>query len=85
MDASGSHVVATIQAGGSAESFYVHAKWKKPRALAKLKSVPVTCLAWSALPAAEASTGRALPVLSEHLLANTSKLSAYITSGFLTL
>ena len=57
MDKSGQHVLAAIQTSGVSELHYLHAKWKKPRLLNKLKGVHITALAWHPTDVSDASTG----------------------------
>uniref|UniRef100_A0A2P2LBD4 Uncharacterized protein n=1 Tax=Rhizophora mucronata TaxID=61149 RepID=A0A2P2LBD4_RHIMU len=47
VDPGGSHCIATVVGGGGAETYYVHAKWNKPRALGKLRGLVVNAVAWN--------------------------------------
>lgn len=47
VDPGGSHCIATIVGEGGAETFYIHAKWSKPRVLSKLKGLLVNAVAWN--------------------------------------
>ncbi|KAK9671984.1 hypothetical protein RND81_12G067600 [Saponaria officinalis] len=47
VDPGGSHCIATIVGDGGAETFYIHAKWNKPRVLSKLKGLIVNAVAWN--------------------------------------
>ncbi|XP_074307169.1 vacuolar sorting protein 18 [Silene latifolia] len=56
VDPGGSHCIATIVGDGGAETFYIHAKWNKPRVLSKLKGLTVNTVAWNRQQITEAST-----------------------------
>uniref|UniRef100_A0A2P2LBE8 Vacuolar membrane protein pep3 n=1 Tax=Rhizophora mucronata TaxID=61149 RepID=A0A2P2LBE8_RHIMU len=56
VDPGGSHCIATVVGGGGAETYYVHAKWNKPRALGKLRGLVVNAVAWNRQQITEAST-----------------------------
>ncbi|KAH9624516.1 hypothetical protein KSS87_014015 [Heliosperma pusillum] len=56
VDPGGSHCIATIVGDGGAETFYIHAKWNKPRVLSKLKGLIVNAVAWNRQQITEAST-----------------------------
>ncbi|KAH7576857.1 hypothetical protein JRO89_XS01G0163500 [Xanthoceras sorbifolium] len=56
VDPGGSHCIATIIGGGGAETFYIHAKWSKPRILSKLKGLVVNTVAWNRQQITEVST-----------------------------
>ncbi|EYU22146.1 hypothetical protein ABFS82_09G018000 [Erythranthe guttata] len=56
VDPGGSHCIATVVGGGSSDTFYTHAKWAKPRILAKLKGLIVNSVAWNKQQITEAST-----------------------------
>ncbi|KAJ4822464.1 Vacuolar protein sorting-associated protein 18 like protein [Turnera subulata] len=56
VDPGGSHCIATVVGGGGAETYYTHAKWSKPRVLAKLKGLVVNTVAWNRQQITEAST-----------------------------
>ncbi|KMT11056.1 hypothetical protein BVRB_5g111440 isoform B [Beta vulgaris subsp. vulgaris] len=56
VDPGGSHCIATIVGDGGADTFYIHAKWSKPRVLSKLKGLVVNAVAWNRQHIAEAST-----------------------------
>ncbi|XP_011045511.1 PREDICTED: vacuolar protein sorting-associated protein 18 homolog [Populus euphratica] len=47
VDPGGSHCIATVIGGGGAETFYMHAKWSKPRVLGRLKGLIVNAVAWN--------------------------------------
>lgn len=47
VDPGGSHCIATIVGDGGADTFYIHAKWSKPRVLSKLKGLVVNAVAWN--------------------------------------
>ena len=47
VDPGGSHCIATVVGGGDAETFYMHAKWSKPRVLGRLKGLIVNAVAWN--------------------------------------
>ncbi|KAK6918988.1 Pep3/Vps18/deep orange [Dillenia turbinata] len=56
VDPGGSHCIATVLGNGGAETYYIHAKWNKPRALSKLKGLVVNAVAWNRQQITEAST-----------------------------
>lgn len=56
VDPGGSHCIATVVGGGTSDTFYMHAKWPKPRALGKLKGLVVNAVAWNRQHITEAST-----------------------------
>ncbi|XAR55456.1 hypothetical protein NMG60_11035527 [Bertholletia excelsa] len=56
VDPGGSHCIATVTGVGGADTFYVHAKWTKPRILSKLKGLVVNAVAWNRQQITEAST-----------------------------
>ncbi|KAJ6693353.1 hypothetical protein OIU85_004151 [Salix viminalis] len=56
VDPGGSHCIATVVGGGGAETFYMHAKWSKPRVLGRLKGLIVNAVAWNRQLITEAST-----------------------------
>lgn len=56
VDPGGSHCIATIVGDGGADTFYIHAKWSKPRVLSKLKGLVVNAVAWNRQHITEAST-----------------------------
>jgi hypothetical protein len=47
VDPGGSHCIAVVVGSGSADTFYTHAKWTKPRVLSKLKGLVVNAVAWN--------------------------------------
>ncbi|XP_008455352.2 vacuolar sorting protein 18 [Cucumis melo] len=56
VDPGGSHCITTIVGTGGADTFYMHAKWSKPRLLARLKGLVVNTVAWNRQHITEAST-----------------------------
>ncbi|CAN6443641.1 unnamed protein product [Victoria cruziana] len=56
LDPGGSHCITTVLCTGGAETFYVHAKWRKPRIFAKLKGLLVNAVAWNRQQITEASS-----------------------------
>ncbi|XP_022148071.1 vacuolar protein sorting-associated protein 18 homolog [Momordica charantia] len=56
VDPGGSHCITTIVGGGGADTFYMHAKWSKPRLLTTLKGLVVNAVAWNRQHITEAST-----------------------------
>lgn len=56
-DASGAHTLVVLAYGGAAETHYLHAKWPKPRPLARLRGVAVSAAAFDASHASDSSTG----------------------------
>lgn len=47
VDPGGSHCIATVVGNGGADTYYMHAKWAKPRLLSKLKGLLVNAVAWN--------------------------------------
>lgn len=47
VDPGGSHCIATVTGNGGSETYYIHAKWNKPRVLSKLKGLVVNAVAWN--------------------------------------
>lgn len=47
VDPGGSHCIATIVGSGGADTFYIHAKWTRPRLLSKFKGLAVNAVAWN--------------------------------------
>nr|XP_011467781.1 PREDICTED: vacuolar protein sorting-associated protein 18 homolog isoform X2 [Fragaria vesca subsp. vesca] len=56
VDPGGSHCIACIVGTGGADTFYMHAKWSKPRVLTKLKGLVVNAVAWNRQQITEVST-----------------------------
>ncbi|XP_068668534.1 vacuolar sorting protein 18 [Aristolochia californica] len=56
VDPGGSHCIATVLCSGGAETYYLHAKWGKPRNLSRLKGLVVNAVAWNRQQITEAST-----------------------------
>lgn len=56
VDPGGSHCIASVTGSGGSETFYIHAKWSKPRILSKLKGLVVNAVAWNRQQITEAST-----------------------------
>ncbi|CAI9105315.1 OLC1v1004212C1 [Oldenlandia corymbosa var. corymbosa] len=56
VDPGGSHCIVTVMGPGGPDTFYVHAKWTKPRLLSRFKGVVVTAVAWNRQLISEAST-----------------------------
>ncbi|KAK6919503.1 Pep3/Vps18/deep orange [Dillenia turbinata] len=56
VDPGGSHCIATVLGNGGAETYYIHAKWNRPRVLSKLKGLVVNAVAWNRQQITEAST-----------------------------
>ncbi|XP_038887716.1 vacuolar sorting protein 18 isoform X2 [Benincasa hispida] len=56
VDPGGSHCITTIVGTGGADTFYMHAKWSKPRLLTRLKGLVVNTVAWNRQHITEAST-----------------------------
>lgn len=56
VDPGGSHCITTIVGTGGADTFYMHAKWSKPRVLTRLKGLVVNTVAWNRQHITEAST-----------------------------
>lgn len=47
VDSGGSHCIATVVGTGGADTFYIHAKWSKPRLLTRMKGLVVNAVAWN--------------------------------------
>lgn len=56
VDPGGSHCIVTIVGSAGADTYYIHAKWTKPRILTKLKGLVVNAVAWNRQQITEAST-----------------------------
>ncbi|KAK3404607.1 vacuolar sorting protein 18 [Eucalyptus grandis] len=56
VDPGGSHCIASVTGSGGSDTFYIHAKWSKPRILSKLKGLVVNAVAWNRQQITEAST-----------------------------
>ncbi|CAA7394664.1 unnamed protein product [Spirodela intermedia] len=56
VDPGGSHCIATVLSHGGAETYYMHAKWGRPRILSRLKGIVVNAVAWNRQNITEAST-----------------------------
>ncbi|KAG9452776.1 hypothetical protein H6P81_005680 [Aristolochia fimbriata] len=56
VDPGGSHCIATVLCASGAETYYIHAKWGKPRNLSRLKGLVVNAVAWNRQQITEAST-----------------------------
>lgn len=56
VDPGGCHCIATVVGNGGADTFYMHAKWTKPRILNKMKGLVVNAVAWNRQQITEAST-----------------------------
>lgn len=47
IDPGGRHSLASVCSTAGAENYYIHAKWKKPRPLNKLKGLVINAVAWN--------------------------------------
>lgn len=56
VDPGGSHCVATVVGGSGPDTYYIHAKWSKPRVLSRLKGLVVNAVAWNRQHITEGST-----------------------------
>lgn len=56
-DPTGSHYIVAAMTMGGWEAFYMHASWKKPRVMSKLKGSHLTAAAWNPEIVTEATTG----------------------------
>lgn len=65
VDPGGSHCIATIIGSSGADTYYTHAKWKKPRILGKLKGLVVNAVAWN----------------RQHIIEGRSVLSSFLCSS----
>jgi hypothetical protein len=55
LDPSGQHTIAALKSSSSCEVLYVHSSWAKPRAISKLKGLPVSAVGWQKQPAPAAA------------------------------
>jgi hypothetical protein len=46
LDPTGTHVLACVKSSSSSEVLYVHSSWSKPRAISKLKGLPLCAVGW---------------------------------------
>lgn len=56
VDPGGKHCLAVLLGTGGAETYYTHAKWRKPRMLSKLKGLVINAVSWNRQQITEAST-----------------------------
>ncbi|CAI9275519.1 unnamed protein product [Lactuca saligna] len=56
VDPGGSHCIATVIGTGGSDTYYMHAKWSKPRVLVKLRGLVVNAVAWNRQQITEVST-----------------------------
>ena len=60
-DRTATHAIIAVTTGNtlgsSSELHYVHAKWKKPKVLSKLKGTRISAVAWDQAKVSEGSTG----------------------------
>ncbi|CAL9055510.1 unnamed protein product [Musa banksii] len=56
VDPRGSHCIATVLHAAGAETYYIHAKWARPRVLSRLKGLVVNAVAWNRQQITEGST-----------------------------
>ncbi|KAH9310907.1 hypothetical protein KI387_025942, partial [Taxus chinensis] len=56
VDPGGKHCLAVVLSSGGAETYYTHAKWRKPRILSKLKGLVINAVAWNRQQISEVST-----------------------------
>lgn len=47
VDPRGSHCITTVLHAAGAETYYIHAKWARPRVLSRLKGLVVNAVAWN--------------------------------------
>jgi hypothetical protein len=47
IDPGGRHSLATICSSVTADTYYIHGKWKKPRVISRLKGMTVSSVAWN--------------------------------------
>ncbi|XP_024543759.1 vacuolar protein sorting-associated protein 18 homolog isoform X2 [Selaginella moellendorffii] len=57
LDPSGRHCLANLRSSSGAETFYIHAKWKKVRAVSRLKGVLVNAVCWNKSQLSDYSSG----------------------------
>ena len=57
VDPSGVHHILLLQQFGGYETMYFHSKWKKAKAIAKLKGIRVTSVGWNPESCSDSSTG----------------------------
>ncbi|PKA62970.1 hypothetical protein AXF42_Ash007766 [Apostasia shenzhenica] len=60
VDSGGSHCIANILHSTGAETYYIHAKWTRPKVLSRLKGLVVNAVAWNRQHITEASTREVL-------------------------
>ncbi|KAG0626001.1 hypothetical protein M758_2G095100 [Ceratodon purpureus] len=56
IDPSGKHSIFTVCSSATADTYYLHGKWRKPRMFSRLKGSTVSCVAWHRAQINEAST-----------------------------
>ncbi|CAK9261476.1 unnamed protein product [Sphagnum jensenii] len=56
IDPGGRHSLATICSSVTADTYYIHGKWKKPRVISRLKGMTVSSVAWNRQQINEAFT-----------------------------
>jgi hypothetical protein len=47
IDPGGRHSVFTVCSSSTADTYYLHGKWRKPRMLSRLKGSTASCVAWN--------------------------------------
>lgn len=47
VDPGGSHCIANVLHAGGAETYYMHAKWARPKVLSRLKGLVMNAVAWN--------------------------------------
>lgn len=47
IDPSGKHSIFTVCSSATADTYYLHGKWRKPRMFSRLKGSTVSCVAWN--------------------------------------
>lgn len=57
VDPSGVHHIMLIQHFGNYETFYFHTKWKKVRAVGRLKGLQITSIGWNPEACSDSNTG----------------------------
>ncbi|XP_078436870.1 zinc ion binding protein isoform X2 [Wolffia australiana] len=56
VDPGGSHCIATVLCNNGAETYYLHAKWARPRVLSRLKGIVINAISWNRQHITEVST-----------------------------
>ncbi|CAM6102948.1 unnamed protein product [Calypogeia fissa] len=87
IDPGGRHSLASVCSTAGAENYYMHAKWKKPRALSKLKGLVINAVAWNRQLISDGTTaavivGTTTGQLFELLVEEKDKREKYVNKLF---